>query len=237
MKVASPSQAAAYEKERKERQKSPKLRRVLPLEMIVEKNASARRRQTSHEHPSSTRLTDEQKSCASVLEDAADMLRDAREILAQEPLDEAYLKAVETAESDFDKALGQAIRANLLMHPLVKMWLTNQRTFGEWDNLRRFKRLGLERGVKRPIAKADFWLLMQICAEIEKQGLNLEKVPEVHFQWQNLRRSLLRKLRLDKHCDLPQLDRKKLTARLEKMSRQRFHQLCHDLLRRFGIIS
>ena len=69
---------------------------------------------------------------------------------------EADLKSYKEYRADRDRIVGKAIRAGLTEHPFVQAWLAEQRTFGEKDELRRF-RSSLETGVKRPMSKEDFW--------------------------------------------------------------------------------
>lgn len=66
---------------------------------------------------------------------------------------------------DLEKAIGKCIRAGLIDHPIVREWLAGRRSLGEKAWLRRF-RMALERGVRPPMAKADFWLICEATPRI-----------------------------------------------------------------------
>ena len=150
----------------------------------------------------------------------------------------------------FEKAVGRAIRKGLTPHPIVREWLAIQRSFGDWDALRRFRRR-LETGVDRPMSKEDSWIAFYAWDAVDK---NVKK--------EELRRILIRKLRdlekemrakqnkapgsvsANEHTHIPSPEPEpekwfdlnldeitKLRLRLKNKSRQNFHQL----LKRIGI--
>lgn len=119
-----------------------------------------------------------------------------------------------------DEVVGRALRLGLTDHPFVKHWLSEKRSFGEWDELRRF-RANLETGVKRPMSKEDFWVSYHAYA-LSKKGKKSE----------GIRRELCRKLRFDKpegFFGLTEEETKQLAERLSAMPRQNFHRLLRKL--------
>jgi hypothetical protein len=106
-------------------------------------------------------------------------------------------------------------------HPIVQEVLATHRSLGDWDWLRRF-RIALETGVKKPIAKADFWIIFHA------RPLLVERMKLTDIQ--RTLRSLLRQPAepmLGLNCG----ERQKLLARLTQ-TRQGFH----NLLRRLALL-
>ena len=73
-----------------------------------------------------------------------------------------------------DRIVGKAIRAGLTEHPFVIAWLAERRTFGQKDELRQF-RAGLERGVKRMMSKADFYITFY-ASDLMDHGIGVEEI-------------------------------------------------------------
>jgi len=136
---------------------------------------------------------------------------------------EADLETYEKHRADRDRIVGKAIRAGLTTHPFVQAWLVEQRTFGEKDALRK-SRSGLERGVKRMMSKADFYVTFH-ATSLTRDGMGVEQIRHT------LRRQLLH-IEPEPFFDMSKEERVKLANRLEKMSRQGFHKW----LKRMGLI-
>ncbi len=94
------------------------------------------------------------------LEDAAQQMLEHWSGRSPEDIRKNYEKYSEDRK-DFDKAVGRAIRAGLLEHPIVRNWIAERRSLGDRDILRRYKDQRLERGVKGGISKEDLWLLYE----------------------------------------------------------------------------
>lgn len=107
------------------------------------------------------------------LEEAAEQMRRWGNLPIEKLEAEHKLFAADRAE--YDRLIGRAIRAGLSKkHPYVREWLAGRRSLGEWDKLRKY-RAGLERGVKRPMSKRDFWVVFHATPHIEK-GKGYEEV-------------------------------------------------------------
>ncbi len=135
---------------------------------------------------------------------------------------EADLEEYKKYRADRDRIVGKAIRAGLTEHRFVKAWLAEQRTFGEKDALRRF-RCGLERGVKRMMSKADFYVTFH-GASLLREGMGPEQIRV------RLRRNL--KSKPEEWFDMENTEVERLRNRLSSMSRQGFHKW----LKRLGLI-
>ena len=128
---------------------------------------------------------------------------------------EAGLESYKTDLAARDRVVGKALRAGLFDHPFVRAWLTEKRSLGEYENLRRF-RLGLERGVQRPMSNADFYIAFH-ASGLTSQGRGPEQI----------RVELRRKLRyseLEPWFDLSKVETQRLLERLRVMKRQSFHE-------------
>ena len=136
---------------------------------------------------------------------------------------ETDLELYKEYRADRDRIVGKAIRAGLTTHPFVQSWLVEQRTFGEKDALGKF-RSGLERGVKRMMSKADFYVTFH-ATSLTRDGMGVEQIRHT------LRRQLLH-IEPEPFFDMREEERVKLANRLEKMSRQGFHKW----LKRLGLI-
>ena len=162
-------------------------------------------------------LTPQQESALNKLDDAVDVMRQWRGITPENDFEERLLLA---NQDEYEKALTRAVRAGLWQHPVVREWLAARRSLGDWEGLRRF-RLGLERGVDKPMLKADFWLAFAA------QGL----IDDGH-EPEDIRKVLIEKLKdpgskdrekWEKYFDLTPKDIERLIARLGR-SRQNFYQ-------------
>lgn len=149
-------------------------------------------------------------------------LEDAAEQLRQSPAGEEFSDARLEDYKSYCKALRRPINDPVLRnHPYVREWLAACRSFGEWDELRTFKRHRLERGVPRRPSPAAFWMWWR-TRELAAEG----KKPAT------IQRTMLRDLGFASIPDrfgLTPADRDQLHARLKKMSRQRFDRLLRDL--------
>lgn len=136
---------------------------------------------------------------------------------------ERRLSEFEADVGEHERTVRRAIRAGMVDHPIVAKWLEGRRTLGEWDWLRRF-RLGLERGVRKPMSPEDFWVSYH-ASELAEQ----RKKPE------SIRRALCRKLALGSPPEdwfgLGPTAIARLRERLNRMPRQNFNRL----LLRLGI--
>lgn len=157
-------------------------------------------------------LTHQQERALNELEEAVSELQGCRGI---EPEDEEERHHQQINQDIYEEAITRAVRAGLWQHPVVREWLAARRSLGDWEELRRF-RLGLERGVKKPMLKEDFWIAF------EAQGLIARgKGPEA------IHTALIDKLKSDEKpqewFDLRPEEIERLIDRLQ-CSRQNFHR-------------
>lgn len=206
-----PKDCHARKNERAERRKDPLVKRNADIERIVASREGMRSKWGEYKlndpSPKRERALEDLEDAAETLEVAGWKIEPDLQKAFKMEMDERLI---------FENAIGKAINAGLLDHPLVRDWISNQRNFGEWDILRRFKRVRLEKGVKHPPTKEEFWV------RFEAQSLSDEgKGP------QEIRRILIRKLWNNNVPDFfgytkPEL--KKLRKHLAGMSRQGFRQ-------------
>lgn len=122
----------------------------------------------------------------------------------------------------------RAIRAGLVEHHVVRAWIQGRRSLGERDELRQL-RVGLEKGVNRPMSAADCWIAYH-ATDMTERGMTPEQI----------RRELANRLLIDpkgilgaepaKWFGLTRADLKVLRGKLTS-SRQNFSKL----LKSFGI--
>ena len=191
--------------------KDPKIKRDEDYTKIVKARKCARNRWRDYKLVDAT----PKKNRALVdLEDAAETMELAGWHTERDPK-QAHEVFKADAES-FDKAIKKAIKAGLTDHPLIRDWISNKRTFGEWDNLRPFKRLHLEKGVIRTPTKEGFWI------RFEAQSMSDDgKGP------QEIRRKLIKKLSENDVPDWFEMsgpERSELRKYLARVSRQAFRQ-------------
>lgn len=174
------------------------------------------------------------------LEDAAQSMRELWGNVGANKINEDMSNPAESVylhdRQIFDKAVGLAIRAGLLDHPVVRNWIADHRSFGQWDELRRYKKSRLERGVKRSMSKNDLWLICHAPSLISEEKYSVEQT----------RQSLVRILDEERNGNRrpdrakepliwfgfsdPEVDN--LRAQLKNMAEQNFRRW----LKRLGII-
>ncbi len=159
------------------------------------------------------------------LADAAEQMRHSHGV----PTDQKDREIYAADRAQYEKAIGRAIRAGQFEHPLVREWISERRSLGERDALRKF-RMGLEGGAKRTMSKQNFWVAFEAgnLAHPEDAAKKGER-PEA------ILRALIRKLSISQPAswfDLNDAEIAKLRARLKDMPRQNFHRL----LRRLHVI-
>ena len=117
----------------------------------------------------------------------------------------------------------------------MRAWLSARRSLGERDDLRGL-RMGLERGVKGPLSKEDFWIafMARECMEgKEESGALGKKRPALGKKPEAIRRALIRELLFGQPApwfDLSPAEARRLRERLKATPRQNFHRW----LRRLG---
>lgn len=109
--------------------------------------------------PPGSSLTPRQKG---ILIDLAQVREHRRStITAHDSLSDREQKDLKKQYLRYERVMVQACHAGLDRHPLVRGWVASRRAHGEWDVLRR-ARVGLEKGVKRPIPTGDLELWARI---------------------------------------------------------------------------
>ena len=127
----------------------------------------------------------------------------------------------EEDRADFEMEISRAIRAGLVDHPLVREWIATQRSFGDWDALRKFKRQRLERSVRRTISKEYFWIIYK-AIDLREEGKGLHEI----------RNNLIGRLRrndVESWFDFRREEQLALATHLRGLTRQGFHQLLKRL--------
>ena len=122
--------------------------------------------------------------------------------------------SVRPRQNQGEKALARAIRVGLWCHPVVKTWLAARRSLGERKKLRSF-RLGLERDVKAPMSKEDFWIVFEAQGLID-QGYKPEAI----------RLGLTHKLKTEKPQEWFDLAPEEINGLIDRLqcSQQNFHR-------------
>ena len=184
------------------------------MEEIAEAYRSA---SEAHQWQQPKDLTQQQKRALNELEDAWE---EVRQWYGDYPQDESERNYQLADQTRYNTSLRRAAWAGLWGHPILRAWLTARRSMGDWEELRRF-RLGLERGVDKPMSKEDFWLAFerQRLIDDEHEPETIRKIlidnlkdpePEDLERWRD-------------YFDLHPEDIKSLVTRLER-SRQNFHK-------------
>ena len=204
--------------------KSRRQARVPPREQLktreraMEEIAEAYRSASeAHQWQQPKDLTQQQKRALNELEDAWE---EVRQWYGDYPQDESERNYQLADQTRYNTSLRRAAWAGLWGHPILRAWLTARRSMGDWEELRRF-RLGLERGVDKPMSKEDFWLAFerQRLIDDEHEPETIRKIlidnlkdpePEDLERWRD-------------YFDLHPEDIKSLITRLER-SRQNFHK-------------
>lgn len=201
----------AWTKERAERRKSPISKRNVDIKNIASFRDHARRTLPIFERKG---LSTRQIQVLLNLKEAAETMMAAG--WSGERNSDGAHEIFMVDYSNYERAIEKAINAGLTDYPLVRDWISSQRTFGEWDKLRRFKRQRLEKGVSKPLSKEGLWI------RFEAQPLLDEgKGP------QEILRSLRGKLRRNEIADCFELSgpkRNKLRKGLKSITRQGFQQ-------------
>lgn len=162
-------------------------------------------------------LTRQQERALNDLDEALEEMGQWRGI---SPADEVEKNHQITDQAIYERALTRAVQAGLWRHPVVRAWLAARRSLGDRQALRRFRR-GLERGVKKPMSKGDFWIAFEA-----HDLINQRRGPEA------IRKALIKKLKdpkpedrkkWEEYFDLAPKEIARLIRRLE-YSRQNFHQ-------------
>jgi len=211
IKTARSKLIKALLSERAARRKSPIAKRMRDFERIVDSRDYARNALPRYNRRG---LSTRQRRVLEQLEEAAEDMLEAPWLFEQDP--DMASKAYLDEASALGHAIRKAINAGLTDHPIVRNWISNQRTFGERKTLRSFKRIRLERGVKKPLTIIDFWV------KFEAQALS-----EEGYGWQDIRLILCKRLRdgnLPDFVELTKPERYQLRRKLKNMSRQGFLQ-------------
>ncbi|MBT3990521.1 MAG: hypothetical protein HOE97_08385 [Rhodospirillaceae bacterium] len=209
-----------WKKEKAERLKNPAAKREADIKKLVRSRRSIIHECQAFElkNPSP-----KQERALRALDEAIEDMNEAGWLVESNLIDAEQIFLAEN--SNLARAVIKAMNADLLDHPLVRNWITNLKIFGEWDELRRFKRKRLEKEVKRPPSKEDFWLRFEAQSLLD-EGIGPQKI----------RQLLLRKLRLNKvpeWFDISSSDRQKLIKYIKDLTRQGFSQKLKRLGCRF----